>query len=47
MVDAIVGPVGAAVGAMVGPVAMKVTPAGNLSFGMTHHLREEERRWSQ
>jgi hypothetical protein len=38
-VGAIVGPVGPAVGAKVGPVAMKVTPAGNLSFGIAHHLR--------
>ena len=34
-----VGPVGAVVGAKEGPVAMKVTPAGNLSFGIAHHLR--------
>ncbi len=37
-VGAMVGPVGPAVGAKVGPVAMKVTPAGNLSFGIAHHL---------
>jgi hypothetical protein len=37
-VGATVGPVGPAVGAKVGPVAMKVTPAGNLSFGIAHHL---------
>ena len=38
-VGAMVGPVGPAVGAKVGPVGMKVTPAGNLSFGIAHHLR--------
>ena len=44
-VGAMVGPVGPAVGAKVGPVGMKVTPAGNLSFGIAHHLiGEEERR---
>ena len=30
------------VGAKVGPVGMKVTPAGNLPFGIAHHLRAEE-----
>ena len=39
-----VGPVGPAVGAKVGPVRMNVTPAGNLSFGIAHHLIGEEER---
>jgi len=39
MVVAMVGPVGPAVGAKVGPVGMNVTPVGNLSFGIAHHLR--------
>ena len=39
-----VGPVGPAVGAKVGPVAMNDTPAGNFSFGIAHHLIGEERR---
>ena len=34
-----VGLVGPAVGAKVGPVGMNVTPVGNLSFGIAHHLR--------
>ena len=39
MEGAKVGPVGPAVGAKVGPVGTSVTPAGNLSFGIAHHLR--------
>ena len=33
-----VGPVGAKVGAKVGPVGMNVTPAGNLSLGIAQDL---------
>ena len=39
MEGATVGPVGPAVGAKVGPVGMNFTPVGNLSFGISHHLR--------
>ena len=39
MEGAKVGPVGPAVGAKVGPVGMNVTPVGNKSFGIAHHLR--------
>ena len=39
MEGAKVGPVGPAVGAKVGPVGTSVTPAGNLSSGIAHHLR--------
>ena len=38
-VGATEGPLGATVGSKVGPVAMNVTPAGNLSFGITQDLR--------
>ena len=33
-----VGPVGAKVGAKVGPVGMNVTPAGNLCLGIAQDL---------
>ncbi len=39
MVVAMVGPVGPAGGAKVGPFGTNVTPVGNLSFGIAHHLK--------